>query len=88
MQITGPKGASRGPADAVPLSHWNPANFGKPLFNQQEGRMLKVTCARAGAGHWQIRGEAEIDDFYDASGTWLALKGKLEDGSKMEYRRI
>jgi hypothetical protein len=88
VQITGPKGAVKGPADAVPLSHWNQASFGKPLFNQQEAKMLKVTCTRVKAGHWQVRGEAEIDDFYDGSGNWLALQGKLEDGSKMEYRRI
>jgi len=88
VQITGPKGAIRAPADAVPLSHWNQANFGRPLFNQQEGKMLKVTCTRPKAGHWQVRGEAEIDDFYDATGNWLALRGKLEDGSKMEYRRV
>jgi len=88
VQITGPKGAVKGPADAVPLSHWNQASFGKPLFNQQEAKMLKVTCTRVKSGHWQVRGEAEIDDFYDASGNWLALQGKLEDGSKMEYRRV
>lgn len=88
VQITGPHGPSRGPAEAVPLSHWNQASFGKPLFNPQEGKMLKVQCARVGAGHWQIRGEAQIDDFYDPAGDWLALKGKLEDGSKLEYRRI
>ena len=50
--------------------------------------MLKVVCTRVKPGHWTIRGEAEIDDFYDSSGDWMALKGKLEDGSKMEYRRI
>lgn len=88
VQITGSKGAVRAPADAVPLSHWNQASFGKPLFNQQEAKMLKVTCTKVKTGHWQVRGEAEIDDFYDGSGNWLALQGKLEDGSKMEYRRV
>ncbi len=88
VQITGSKGVVRAQADAVPLSHWNQASFGKPLFNQQEAKMLKVTCTRVKPGHWQIRGEAEIDDFYDPAGNWLALKGKLEDGSKMEYRRV
>lgn len=88
VAITGPAGAVRGPADAAPLSHWNQASFGRPLFNQQEGKMLKVTCTKVKAGHWQIRGEAEIDDFYDANGNWLALRGKLEDGSKLEYKRI
>ena len=88
VQITGPAGAQRGPADAVPLSHWNAANFTRPLFNQQEGKLLKVRCTQMAPGHWQIRGDAEIDDFYDASGNWLALRGTLEDGSKMEYKRV
>jgi hypothetical protein len=88
VQIDGPAGSVRGPADAVPLSHWNQASFGRPLFNQQEGKMLKVRCSQVAPGHWAIRGEAEIDDFYDAKGDWMALKGKLEDGSMMEYRRI
>ena len=46
VAISGPKGASRGPADAVPLSHWNQASFGRPLFNQQEGKMLKLVATR------------------------------------------
>lgn len=88
VALTGPGGASRGPANALPLSHWNQASFGQPMFNQQEGKMLKITCTKVKTGHWQIRGEAEIDDFYDASGNWLALRGKLEDGSKLEYKRV
>ena len=88
VQISGPAGAVRGPAETVPFSHWNQGNFGKPLFNQQEGKLLKVRCTQVGAGHWSIRGDAEIDDFYDGSGNWMALKGKLEDGSSMEYRRV
>lgn len=88
VQIDGPAGLVKGPADAVPLSHWNQANFSKPLFNQQEGKLLKVKCTQVAPGHWAIRGEAEIDDFYDSAGAWNALQGKLQDGSKMEYRRI
>ncbi|MBW8813238.1 MAG: hypothetical protein JF588_07405 [Caulobacterales bacterium] len=88
VEIVGPAGTVKGPADALPLSHWNQGNFGKPLFNQQEGKLLKVKCTQVAPGHWAIRGEAEIDDFYDAGGAWTALQGKLDDGSKMEYRRV
>ena len=88
VQISGPAGAVRGPADALPLSHWNQGSFGKPLFNQQEGKLLKVKCTQVAPGHWSIRGDAEIDDFYDGSGNWMALQGKLDDGSKMEYKRV
>lgn len=75
------------PANAAPFTHWNPDVFGKPLFNPQDGKMLKVTAARKGPV-WSIRGEAEIDDTYDAEGVWTALSGKLKDGSRMDYRRI
>lgn len=88
VTIDGPAGLQKGPADAAPLSHWNTAAFSRPLFNQQEGKFLKVRTARVAPNHWTIRGETEIDDFYDAEGQWSALKGKLDDGSTMEYRRI
>lgn len=85
--IEGGKGRIIGPAGAAPFTHWNPEVFGKPLFNPQEGQMLKVTAVRKGAT-WSVRGEAEIDDTYDAAGVWTALRGKLKDGSTMEYRRL
>ena len=52
------------------------------------GKLLKVTARRVSVSHWTVRGEAEIDDFYDEAGVWTALKGKLEDGSRIEYRRV
>ena len=47
-----------------------------------------MTCTKVGPGHWAVRGDAEIDDWYDTDGSWAALKGKLEDGSTMEYKRL
>ena len=84
------KGPVSMPPNALPFTHWNPKAFGAPLFNPQEGKLLKVTAARKSDGSatlWSVRGETEIDDWYDPSGVWLALKGKLKDGSLMEYRR-
>lgn len=86
--IDGPHGAVRAPADAAPLTHWNIAALSRPLFNPQEGKMLKVRCSQVAPGHWAIRGETEIDNYYDPAGDWLALRGKLEDGSRIEYRRV
>lgn len=82
------KGAITGPAGVRPFTHWNPEVFAGPLFNPQAGKLLKVTARKVSATHWSVRGEAEIDDFYDGSGVWTALKGKLEDGSRIEYRRV
>jgi hypothetical protein len=88
VRIEGTGGSIAAPATADPMTHWNPKVFDGPLFNPQTGKMLKVTTSKLAANHWAIRGEAEIDDFYDAAGFWSGLKGKLEDGSRIEYRRL
>ena len=87
MRISCPAGDLTAPADLNPITHWNPAVFSGPLFNPQNGKLLKARATRAGAGHWQIRGDTEIDDYYDDAGAWQSLKGKLDDGSMIEYRR-
>jgi hypothetical protein len=94
--LEGDAGQITAPAAAAPLSHWNSAAFEGPLFNPQTGKMLKVTAADRGADrvagvmatHWTLRGESNIDDWYDAGGVWLALRGVLDDKSIMEYKRI
>lgn len=81
------KGKITGPAAVRPFTHWNPEVFTGPLFNPQDGKLLKVTARKVSATQWSVRGEAEIDDWYDEGGVWSALKGKLKDGSMLEYRR-
>ena len=88
VRISGPAGDVTAPANANPITHWNSGSFAGPLFNPQNGKILKARATRAGAGHWQIRGDTDIDDYYDEAGAWQSLKGKLDDGSMMEYRRI
>jgi hypothetical protein len=76
-------------ADSNPLNHWDRDIFsGGPLFNPQTGKIMKVRTAKVTPAHVTIRGEAEIDDFYDEGGAWQSLTGKLDDGSKVEYRRV
>ncbi|HEX6866102.1 MAG TPA: DUF6134 family protein, partial [Caulobacteraceae bacterium] len=83
----------------APLTHWNPAALDGPLFNPQTGQLLDVRTRRhAGerlpppqrgpATRWTVRGDAEIDDWYDANGVWAALRGKLPDSSELEYRPL
>ena len=87
IRISCPSGQVTAPLNANPLNHWNQQIFSGPMFNPQTGKLLKITTRRVEAGHWAIRGETEIDDWYDASGAWVSLKGKLDDGSRVEYRR-
>lgn len=101
VAIEGPSGRLSAPASAAPLTHWNTAAFDRPLFNPQLGKLMRIRANRAGretvelangqsvqATRWTLRGEAEIDNWYDSAGAWAGLRGKLEDGSTMIYRRL
>jgi hypothetical protein len=87
------------PADALPLSHWNSRGLRNPLFNPQTGSILKerVTHQDGDALHlpdgrsiqatkFTLTGETEITDWYDETGDWVALRGRLKDGSYLDYR--
>lgn len=89
------------PAGTSPLTHWNPKVLTGRLFNPQEGDLVRITASPKGvrpvvladgrsveAQVWALRGEAEIDNWYDRAGVWTGLKGRLKDGSVIEYRRI
>jgi hypothetical protein len=88
ISVECPSGKTMLAADANPMTHWNPQIFSGPLFHPQTGKMLKVKTARLAPGHVTIRGEVDMDDFYDDAGTWLSAKAKADDGSAIEYRRI
>lgn len=89
------------PPASRPFTHWNREALKGPLFNPQNGQPLRVDAAPLGrdqailasgakvvADHWAVRGEAQIDEWYDDAGVWVGLKGKLPDRSDLEYRRI
>jgi hypothetical protein len=96
----GPKPATA-PAGALPFTHWNRAIARAPLFNPQTGALLRQTARLLGqssvalndgrrlqAERVSFAGDASIDDWYDADGVWAALRGRLVDGSMLEYRRL
>ena len=80
-------GITNAPASALPFTHWNRKIATAPLFNPQDGKMLRETVV-ATSTKLSFRGDAEIQDFYDEAGTWIGLIGKLTDGSRLEYRPI
>jgi hypothetical protein len=88
------------PVGTSPLTHWNPNVLTGRLFNPQEGNLARITASQKGLRPvtladgrqvegqvWALRGEAEIDNWYDRSGVWTGLQGRLVDGSRIEYRR-
>ncbi len=91
----------RAPAAALPLTHWNLACMNAPLFNPQDGQMLneqarfegrdKVALAdgrEVTAMRYAMSGAAPIEDWYDATQSWAALRARVKDGSVLEYRRV
>jgi hypothetical protein len=88
ISVECPSGKELLAADANAMTHWDPKIFSGPLFHPQTGKMLKVKATRLAGGQVSIRGEVEMDDFYDDAGTWLAAKAKATDGSAIEYRRV
>jgi hypothetical protein len=94
-------GSVTGPAGALPMTHWNRRIAGAPLFNPQTGKLLALTVRDRGqesvatadgtvlkARRYGFSGDAQIDNWYDGEGVWAALRGRLDDGSTMEYRRL
>jgi hypothetical protein len=88
--------------DTLPMSHWNRQVMKSPLFNPQDGKILKET-SRIMKGEEVIRladgtairatgyaviGDATVDDWYDSANVWAALHGRVVDGSYIDYRRL
>ena len=89
VRVDCPSGKTALSADTSPMTHWNeqifrragvqPADRQAPEGPRGQGRPQS---------RWTIRGETEMDDFYDDAGAWLAAKARADDGSTVEYRRI
>ena len=87
--------------DILPFTHWNRAIVRAPLFNPQTGALLHLTASSLGRGPVALAGgtsimaerigftgEVAIDDWYDDAARWTALRGRLADGSTLDYRRM
>lgn len=89
-------------ADTLPMSHWNRQSMRAPLFNPQDGKLLKETSrvlkgeemikladgSSIKATRYAISGDAAVDDWYDANNVWTALHGRVVDGSYIDYLRL
>jgi len=89
------------PADAYPGSHWNPQMLQRPVINTQNGRLLRphviplnrekvafASGATVEARHFSVRGDANLDTWYDASPSWVALRFIAHEGSEIRYERV
>jgi len=93
VALRGPEGASRLPADAAPLSWWEPARLGGavPIFGTTTGRLMELRWQRVGkpdGGYaWRTTGEMEAEVGFGRDGVWNGFSIKGDDGSTVIYER-
>ena len=89
-------------SDTLPMSHWNRQDMRAPLFNPQDGKILKESGrvlkgeeiikladgSSIKATRYAVTGDAAVDDWYDANNVWTALHGRVVDGSYIDYLRL
>ncbi len=93
--------AYRADARTLPLTHWNRQAMSAPLFNPQNGKMMREHASAQGpdtvqlsdgrsvqADRYTLTGENHIDDWYDKQDMWTALSARVWDGSTVLYRRV
>jgi hypothetical protein len=89
--VQGPEGPQRLPAEAAPLSWWDPRRFDRPLFDSETGKPLRLQWARSpgpsGGTIWRASGDEEGEGQYGPDGTWLAWRTKGDDGSLVTYEK-
>ncbi|MDB5461209.1 MAG: hypothetical protein JWO72_2950 [Caulobacteraceae bacterium] len=88
--------------DTLPMSHWNRQVMRAPLFDPDDGRLLRETTralkgeemvkladgSSVRATRYTITGDASVDDWYDANNVWTALHSRVVDGSYIDYLRL
>jgi hypothetical protein len=91
VAIRGPEGALNLPANAAPLSWWEPQRFGGavPIFGTTTGRLMDLRWSRlalpGGGVQWRCQGEVDATLAYDANGQWVAYSVIGDDGSTVSY---
>ena len=71
------------------------------MFNPQTGALTHERVSRSpdetvrladgrsvSATRYAMTGDVELSDWYDGKDVWTALRGKLPDGSYIDYRRV
>ena len=87
------------PPRSLPGTHWDKAMLDAPFINTEDGRLMspKVTLVgtetvQVGSGsveaqHYTLRGDANLDTFYDRTPSWVGLRFAAKDGSEIRYLR-
>ena len=84
----GPDGRVRLPANAAPLSWWDPTVLTRPLFEVTTGRPEPTLAHEGGpgsAGRWRLNAPPNSEATYDAALNWTGYMTRGDDGSAVTY---
>lgn len=84
------------PPDASPATHWNRTMLNGPLINTQNGKLMRPTVTPLGTGTipgynrpasgFSLRGDADLDTWYDSVPGWVGLRFNGKDGAEIRYQ--
>jgi hypothetical protein len=87
------------PPRAQAGTFWNRAMLEAPFINIEDGRLMRPTITLIGtehievaggtveARHFALRGDANLDTYYDLTSHWAGLRFAGKDGSEIRYVR-
>lgn len=87
------------PPRTQPGTHWDRAMLDAPFINTEDGRLMHPTVTLVGvekvyvtggsvqAQRYALRGDADLDTFYDLTPSWVGLSFTAKDGSEVRYFR-
>lgn len=89
------------PANAIGTTYWNPLTLKVPLFDSENGKLLKTTIADRGADtvadaagahlpahHYAVSGDLVADIWYDSAFRLVSLGFVGSDGSTITYQKL
>ncbi len=89
--LDGTEGPERLPAEAAPLSWWEPRRLGgrMPLFGTTTGHALSLAWqtrrAAAGGPEYACAGDVTANVAFDVAGRWVGFSARGEDGHDITY---
>ncbi len=89
------------PEDALPTTYWNKRLLNAPMIGTQDGMLVHpavrdlgvdpVPVAAGGripATRYSLRGDLDLDLWYDQTATWAGMEFSVADGSVVHYERL
>lgn len=99
FEIETQKGKATLPAGIMSTTYWRPTFLKQTqVMHSETGELLKISIADKGletveargqkvqARHYEVRGDLNLDLWYDDTGTWVHGTTKGKDGSDIVYR--